>query len=165
MALNQPKQKKLCQLEWDMPQRNQKRFAGSAGGSWQKFRGIFAEDWGLKLLALAITLVLWFMVSGRITEREVIIEAKPEGKPAPAFEVKEVVATPAKIRIQGPVNHLNEIEKLTVPISVEGRRESFDVSPMPLPVPDRDIQPLGTIKVHVTIVASGNSPAKSLNTN
>jgi len=148
-----------------MPYRNHKRFARPVEDSWPRLRGVFVEEWGLKLLALAITLVLWFMVSGRIAEREVIVEAKPEGKPAPTFEVKEVVATPAKIKIQGPVNHLNEIEKLTVPISVEGRRESFDVSQMPLPALDRNIQPLGTINVHVTIVASGNSNAKSLNTN
>lgn len=128
-------------------------------------RGLFADDWGLKLLALAITLVLWFMVSGRITQREVMVEAKPEGKPAPTFEVKDVVATPGKIKIQGPVNYLNEIEKLIVPISVEGRQESFDISPVPLSTLDRNIQPLGTINVHVTIIASGNSTAKSPNPN
>ena len=128
-------------------------------------RGLFADDWGLKLLALAITLVLWFMVSGRITQREVMVEARPEGKPAPTFEVKDVVATPGKIKIQGPVNYLNEIEKLIVPISVEGRQESFDVSPVPLSTLDRNIQPLGTINVHVTIIASGNSTAKSPNPN
>jgi hypothetical protein len=148
-----------------MPQRNQKRFAGPADDSWQRVRGVLVDDWGLKLLALAITLVLWFMVSGRITEREVMVEAKPEGKPAPTFEVKEVIATPAKIRLQGPVNYLNEIEKLTVPISVEGRTESFDVSGMPLPTLDRNVHPLGNINVHVTIVASGNATAKSPNTN
>lgn len=148
-----------------MPQRNHKRFAVPTDDSWQRVRGIFVDDLGLKLLALAITLVLWFMVSGRITEREVMVEAKPEGKPAPTFEVKEVIATPAKIRIQGPLNYLNEIEKLTVPISVEGRRESFDVSQLPLPIPDRNIHPLNTVNVHVTIVASGNPTAKSPNTN
>lgn len=148
-----------------MPQRNPKRFAAPADDSWHRVRGVFVDDWGLKLLALAITLVLWFMVSGRIAEREVMVEAKPEGKPASTFEVKEVIATPTKIRVQGPVNYLNEIEKLTVPISVEGRRESFDVLRMPLPVPDPNIHPLGTINVHVTIVAGGNSPAKSQNTN
>jgi YbbR domain-containing protein len=147
-----------------MPQRNHQKFAEPAH-PWQRVRGLFVDDWGLKLLALAITLVLWFMVSGRIAQREVIVEAKPEGKPAPTFEVKEVVATPAKIKIQGPVNYLNEIEKLTVPISVEGRRESFDVSPAPLSTLDRNIQPLGTINVHVTIVASGKPTAKSPNTN
>lgn len=149
-----------------MPQRNHKRFTGPPDNSWQqRVRGLFVDDWGLKLLALAITLVLWFMVSGRIAEREVMVEAKPEGKPAPTFEVKEVIAIPAKIKIQGPVNYLNEIEKITVPISVEGRRESFEVSRMPLPNLDRNIQPLGTINVRVTIVAGGNSNGKSLNTN
>lgn len=143
--------------------RNQKRFAESAGDSWQKVRGLFVEDLGLKLLALAITLVLWFMVSGRIVEREVVIEAKPEGRPAPMFQVKDVVATPVKIKIQGPVNHLNEIDKLTVPISVDGRRESFDVSPL-LGL-DRNIQLLGSFNVHVTIVPSGNSQTRSPNTN
>jgi len=147
-----------------MPQRNHKRFAASVD-SWQRVRGLFVDDWGLKLLALAITLVLWFMVSGRIAQREVTVEAKPEGKPAPTFEVKDVVATPGKIKIQGPVSYLNEIEKLTVPISVEGRRESFDVSPAPLSTLDRNIQPLGTINVHVEIVPGGKPTAKSPNTN
>jgi len=147
-----------------MPQRNHQKFAEPAH-PWQRVRGLFVDDWGLKLLALAITLVLWFMVSGRIAQREVIVEAKPEGKPAPTFEVKDVVATPAKIRIQGPVNYLNEIEKLTVPISVEGRHESFDVSPMSLSTLDRNIQPLEAINVHVTIVASSKPAAKSPNTN
>jgi len=147
-----------------MPQRNHQRYAEFVGW-WQRVRGLFADDWGLKLRALAITLVLWFMVSGRITQREVIVEAKPEGKPAPTFEVKDVVATPGKIKIQGPVNYLNEIEKLIVPISVEGRQESFDISPVPLSTLDRNIQPLGTINVHVTIIASGNSTAKSPNPN
>jgi YbbR domain-containing protein len=143
-----------------MPQRNHKRFAEPAD-FWQRVRGLFVDDWGLKLLALAITLVLWFMVSGRIAQREVMVEAKPEGKPAPTFEVKDLVATPAKIKIQGPANYLNEIDKLIVPISVEGRRESFDVSPVPLSTLDQNIQPLGTINVHVTIMASGKSNAKS----
>ena len=147
-----------------MPQKNHKTFAGPTDDSWQRVRALLVDDWGLKLLALAITLVLWFMVSGRIAQREVMVEAKLEGKPAPTFEVKDLVVTPAKIKIQGPVNYLNEVEKLTVPISVEGRRESFDVSPMPLSL-DRNIQPLGTINVHVTIVASGKPTAKSPNTN
>lgn len=28
-------------------------------------RRVFVEDWSLKLLALAITLILWFLISGR----------------------------------------------------------------------------------------------------
>ena len=131
----------------------------------RRVRAILVKDWGLKLLALAITLVLWFMVSGRNAEREIVVEAKPEGRPAPTFEVKEIVVTPAKVRVHGPINHLNDIEKLTVPISVEGRRESFDVSSLPLPIMDPNVQPLGTVNVRVTIVATGNSTGKPPNTN
>ena len=65
-----------------MPQRNHQRFTEPAADSWQRVRGLFVDDWGLKLLALAITRwSLWFMVSGRIAQREVMVEAKPEGKP------------------------------------------------------------------------------------
>lgn len=147
-----------------MPNRDNKRFTTSPDDPRSKLRAIFVEDWGLKLLALAITLVLWFMVSGRIAEREIAIEPRPEGRPAPAFEVKDIVATPSQIKVQGPINRLNEIEKITVPISVEGRRESFDISPSSLPL-DRNLQPLGRINVHVTIVAGSTSPAKSASTN
>lgn len=136
-----------------------------ADDPWRKVRAILVKDWGLKLLALAITLVLWFMISGRNAEREIVVEAKPEGRPAPTFEVKEIVVTPAKVRVHGPINHLNDIEKLTVPISVEGRRESFDVSSLSLPTLDPSVQPLGTVNVRVTIVATGNSNGKPPNTN
>jgi hypothetical protein len=147
-----------------MPTRDDRLFSRSADAPWSRLRALLVEDWGLKLLALAITLVLWFMVSGRIAEREIAIEPRPEGRPAPAFEVKDVVVTPARIKVQGPINRLNEIEKIVVPISVEGRRESFDVSPSSLPL-DRNLQPMGRINVHVTIVAGGNAPLKSTSTN
>jgi len=144
-----------------MPNRDNRRYS-TPDERWGKLRAIFVEDWGLKLLALAITLVLWFMVSGRVAEREVTVEVKPEGRPAPTFEVKDVVVTPNRIKVQGPINRLNEIEKLIVPVSVEGRRESFDVSPS-LSL-DRNLQPLGTVNIHVTI-ATGISTGKSANTN
>ena len=148
-----------------MPFREGKRFAISADDPWRRMKQIFIEDWGLKLLALAITLVLWFMVSGRITEREIAVEPKPEGRPAATFEVKEVVVIPAKVKLQGPVSRLNEIDKLTVPISVEGRRESFDLSHVPVPTPDQNLQALGTVNVHVTIAATENPTTKSANPN
>jgi len=50
-----------------MPFRESK-LTGAPGEGW--LRRIFIEDWGLKLLALAITLVLWFVVSGRDIQRE-----------------------------------------------------------------------------------------------
>ena len=133
-----------------------------SAGRW--LRQIFIEDWSLKLLALTITLVLWFFVSAHQSEREVVVEPHIEGKPAPTFEVKEIVITPSKVKVQGRADRLNTIEKVTLPISVEGRRESFDVPHMSLPIPDPGVEPLSTVNVHVTIVAS-NSTTKPPNIN
>ena len=117
-------------------------------------RQIFVEDWGLKLLALTITLALWFFVSAHQSEREVSVEPRIEGKPAPAFEVKEVTITPSKVKVQGPADRVNAIERLTLPVSVEGRRESFDTPSAALPIPDSKVETLNTVNVHVTIAAS-----------
>src|ERR1051326_2312582 len=86
-------------------------FADFATRGRRWLRRIFIEDWSLKLLALAITLVLWFLVSGRIVEREVIVEPKVQGKPAASFEVKDISATPSKITVHGPADRLNVIDK------------------------------------------------------
>jgi len=128
-------------------------------------RQIFLEDWSLKLLALTITLALWFFVSARQSEREVLVEPRLEGKPAPAFEVKEVVITPNKVKVQGPANRVNAIDRVTLPVSVEGRRESFDTRGLTLPISDPSVEPLNTVNVHVTIVANGTPAAQSPNVN
>ncbi|MFS8086059.1 MAG: hypothetical protein ACMG6H_10545, partial [Acidobacteriota bacterium] len=70
-----------------MPYRESNRLAPSSGTAKGLVRQIFVEDWSLKLLALAITLVLWFVVSGREIERDLVVEPQIEGKPAPMFEV------------------------------------------------------------------------------
>src|SRR5438094_3448607 len=111
-------------------------------------RRIFVEDWSLKLLALTITLALWFFVSGHQSEREVVVEPHIEGKPAPTFEVKEIVITPSKVRLQGRADRLNTIDKLALPISVEGRRESFEMTHITLPISDPNVEPLSTVNVH-----------------
>ena len=126
--------------------------------SW--LRRIFIEDWSLKLLALAITLALWFFVSAPQSEREVPIEPRVEGRPAPTFEVKEIVVTPSRVKLQGPADRLSAIDHVTLPVSVEGRRESFETRGAQLPIPDSRVSPLGTVNIHVTIVASGTSKTK-----
>jgi hypothetical protein len=131
----------------------------------QWLRQIFIEDWSLKLLALTITLALWFFVSAHESEREVMVEPHVEGKPAPTFEVKEVVITPSKVKVQGRADRLNAIEKLTLPISVEGRRESFDMPHMTLPMSDPNVEAPNTVNVHVTIMAVSNSTTKPSNLN
>ena len=128
-------------------------------------RQMFVKDWGLKILALTITLALWFFVSARQSEREVTVEPRLEGKPAPTFEVKEITVTPNKVKIQGPADRLNTIERVTLPVSVEGRRESFETRGTALPMPNPYVEPLGTVNVHVTIVTSGTPSSKSSNVN
>ena len=142
-----------------MAGRDNRRIANPSTDYLDKLRAVFVKDWGLKLLALAITLVLWFIVSGRTAEREIPVEVKPEGKPAAAFVIKEIVVSPPKIKVQGPISKLNEMEKLILPVSVEGRRESFDLPIKSLPL-DQKVQPLGIVNVHVSIAASDNSSEK-----
>jgi YbbR-like protein len=141
------------------------RLSRISEGATSLLRRIFIEDWSLKLLALTITLALWFFVSSRPSQREVLVEPRIEGKPAPTFEVKEIVVTPSKIKVQGPANRLSAIDKVTLPISVEGRRESFDARGAALPMSDPNVEPLNTFNVHVTIAASGNPVNKSPNLN
>jgi hypothetical protein len=129
-------------------------------------RRIFIEDWSLKLLALAITLVLWFMVSGREIERELVVEPQLEGKPAPTYEVREVVSTPATVRVAGPAGHVNALQKaITEKISIEGRHDSFDVHKRLIRISDPKVEVRDTVNVHVTIVAVENPKAKPRETN
>ena len=142
-------------------------FRESTSGSRERWlHRIFIEDWGLKLLALAITLVLWFVVSGREIERELAVEPNYQGQPAPNYEVKEVVATPGKVRVTGPASHVNSLEKAsTEMISVQGRRESFDVPRTAINISDPQVLVLEKVNVHVTIVATESSKPKSRDTN
>jgi hypothetical protein len=137
---------------------------GRSGARWP--RRIFLDDWGLKLLALAITLVLWFVISGREVQREVVVEPRVLGKPAPSFIVKEVLVTPARVRVTGPASHVDAIEKAEIEgVSVEGRRESFDVPRVSINIPDSKVSVLDRVNVHVTIVSAGDPSAKSQDTN
>jgi YbbR domain-containing protein len=149
-----------------MPFRENTQFniARSPAELW--LRRIFIEDWSLKLLALAITLVLWFVVSGREIEREITVEPSVEGKPAPTYEVKEVLVTPARVRVTGPASSVNSLEKApTQTISIEGRRESFDAPRTAIQVADPKVAVHDTVNIHVTIVAVGDSKPGSRNTN
>jgi YbbR-like protein len=149
-----------------MPFREISRFNRSFGSAGSLIRRVFIDDWSLKLLALAITLVLWFMVSGREIERELVVEPQIEGKPAPTYEVREVMSTPATVRVTGPASHVNALHKaLTEKISVEGRHDSFDVHRTPIRISDPKVDVRDTVNIHVTIVAIENPKAKPRESN
>src|SRR3989442_11467273 len=113
-----------------MPVPNASQFTHAPGLTERWFRRVFIEDWSLKLLALAITLILWFVVSGHDIERELPVQPRLDGTPAPSYEVKSVIATPNQVRVQGPAGRVNtnEIKAFTTKISVEGRRGRFYVA-------------------------------------
>ena len=149
-----------------MPFREISRLTRSPVTAGGLLRRIFIEDWSLKLLALAITLVLWFMVSGREIERDLVVEPQMEGKPAPTYEVREVMSTPPTVRVTGPASHVNALQKvLTEKISIEGRHDSFDVHRTPIRIPDPKVEVHDTVNVHVTIVPIDNPKAKPRETN
>ena len=149
-----------------MPFREISRFTRSPVTAGVLLRRIFIEDWSLKLLALAITLVLWFMVSGREIERDLVVEPQMEGKPAPTYEVREVMSTPSTVRVTGPASHVNALQKvLTEKISIEGRHDSFDAHRTPIRISDPKVEVHDTVNVHVTIVPIDNPKAKPRETN
>jgi len=79
--------------------------------------------------------------------------------------VKEVSATPAKVRVTGPAGHVNALEKApTEIISVEGRHESFDVPHTSINISDPKIVTADKVNLHVTIVPIENSKPKSRET-
>lgn len=149
-----------------MPFREISRFNRSFGSARSLTSRIFIDDWSLKLLALAITLVLWFMVSGREIERELVVEPQIEGKPAPTYEVREVMSTPATVRVTGPASHVNALQKApTEKISVEGRHDSFDVHRTPIRISDPKVDVRDTVNIHVTISVIENPKAKPRESN
>ncbi len=145
-------------IAFDKPTRRAKRW----------LRRLFYDDWSLKLLALAITLLLWFVVTGhdRQIERELIVEPHITGTPAPGYEVRQVLAAPDKIRVQGPEDHVNALHKAsTKTISVDGRSDSFDVASAPVEISDPNVDSHDTVNVHVEIVPLVDSKSKSRDTN
>ena len=137
-------------------------------GAKRWFRRVFYDDWSVKLLALAITLVLWFVVTGHEPqiERELTVEPRIAGTPAPGYEVSEILATPPKIRVQGPASHLSALQKApTQTISIEGRRETFDVPQTAIYIPDPRVDVRDTVSVHVEIVPVGSAKPLSRDTN
>jgi hypothetical protein len=113
---------------------------------------------------LTITLALWFFVSARQAEREVR-SSQSRRQAGACAEVKEVTVTPGKIKVKNSADRVNAIERVTLPVSVEGRRESFDTRGTALPRSDPSVEPLNTVNVHVTIVVSGTETSKSSNAN
>ena len=146
---------------------NTSQFTHAPGLIERWLRRVFIEDWSLKLLALAITLILWFVVSGHDIERELPVQPSLDGTPASSYEVKSVIATPNQVRVQGPAGSVNatEIKAFTAKISIEGRQESFDAPHTAVYTSDSKVEVLDTVNVHIDIgaVATQNPNPRKTN--
>jgi YbbR domain-containing protein len=90
--------------------------------------------------------------------RSIPIEAKLDGEIDPHFEIAGVQVMPAKWRVRGAANLVEKLEKIpTMPISVNGARESFDteieVSNLPVDVRflDRSTDARPRVRVRVNL--------------
>ena len=94
-------------------------------------------------------------------QRELLVEPRIEGQLADGYELKEVVVTPDKVKVRGPASHVFALQKVpTETISIEGRRESFDVPQTAIYISDQKVDALETVNVHIEIAERHNSKPK-----
>ena len=76
-------------------------------------------------------------------EVQLPVEIRLGGQPAVGFEVYSTQSTPASVRVRGPASHINTLQKAaTEAVSVDGRRESFNVSQVSINIADQKIEAL-----------------------
>jgi YbbR domain-containing protein len=87
-----------------------------------------------------------------IADRELPVEPRLEGTLPSDFEVSQVVITPDRVKVRGPASHVYALQKVpTESISIEGRRESFDVPETAIYIADQKVDALETVSLHIQI--------------
>ena len=86
-------------------------------------------------------------------DRELQVEPRLEGTLPDGFELGQITITPEKVRVRGPASHVFALQKVpTETISIEGRRESFDMPETAIYVADQKVDALETVSVHIEII-------------
>jgi YbbR domain-containing protein len=76
-------------------------------------------------------------------ERELPAHVQLEGKLPEGYELRSVTVSPDKIRVRGPASHVAALENApTESISLDGRRESANVSPIAIDISDQKVTAL-----------------------
>src|ERR1044072_3548086 len=88
-----------------------------------------------------------------IIEEAVDVEVKFEGKLPQDFELAGVTINPARIRLRGPADRIHVLRKaMTETVSLDGRRDSFNLSRVEMNIPDPKIEVLDpTVDIRVDI--------------
>ena len=88
-----------------------------------------------------------------IVDRQVIVEAKTEGKPADGFEVYSVYPNKGSVVVRGPTSRVNAFQRvMTESIWLAGHKESFTAKNVAIDVPDPKVDLLDpVVNVNVEI--------------
>ncbi len=88
-----------------------------------------------------------------IIERQVMIEAKLEGKPDEGYEVYSVRPSKGSVTVRGPASRVNAIQKVfTESIWLSGHKQSFTASNLGIDVPDTKVDlldPVVSVQVEI----------------
>lgn len=86
-------------------------------------------------------------------ERELEVEARIEGRVPDGFELRGWTASPAKVKVRGPISHVNALLKApTETIPLDGHRESFNDTQTAIDISDEKVDVLDSVvNVHLEI--------------
>lgn len=92
-------------------------------------------------------------------EMAVEVEVKFEGKLPDDYEVVGISINPAKVRLRGPVDRIKALHKaMTETVWLDGKKESFNLSPVQINIPDPKIDILDpAVDVRVEIAEKKRS--------
>jgi YbbR domain-containing protein len=81
-----------------------------------------------------------------VSQRELPVEVRLDGKPADGFEVYGIQASPSAVRVSGPISHLDELNRApTETVSVEGKSQSFTVTRLSIAITNQKLEPLDPV--------------------
>jgi YbbR domain-containing protein len=79
-------------------------------------------------------------------EGHVAVEPRLDGTLPEGYELYGVQVMPDKVRVRGPASHVNALQKApTEPISLDGRKESFNVQQAAIEISDQRVNVLDTV--------------------
>jgi YbbR domain-containing protein len=79
-------------------------------------------------------------------ERELDVEVRHSGTVAEGYQLLSIHANPWKVKVRGPASHVNALQKApTQIISIDGRKESFDLPQTPIEISDKKVDLIDSV--------------------
>jgi YbbR domain-containing protein len=88
-----------------------------------------------------------------LVERQLDVDVKLEGNVPEGYQLNGVIVSPQTVRMRGPASHINALQKApTETISLEGKKDSFDLSSVAIDIADDKVYLLDSlVNLHVDI--------------